>query len=202
MAVSTKLLDIDTVLEMDSGECVSCHKEYGNSGLAGLLCMLGLDKKFVRAEGSYIWDKEENRYLDFLSGYGSVSIGHNHPKVLEAMHKVEKLPNILQVSLGAMAGALANNLAAITPGDLQRTFFGNSGCEAVEGALKLSRAAIHHDRRDRILQSSSILMCYLGGILTQSGHIQCQSKPRVSLYASHEKFTRSWRLMAFDILKQ
>ena len=141
MVDSTKLLDIDAALEMGSGECVSCHKENGNSGLAGLLCMLGLDKKFVRAEGSYIWDKEENRYLDFLSGYGSVSIGHNHPKVLEAMYKVEKLPNILQVSLGPMAGALVNNLAAITPGNLQRTFFGNSGCEAVEGALKLSRAA-------------------------------------------------------------
>ncbi|MBC7325332.1 MAG: aspartate aminotransferase family protein, partial [Moorella sp. (in: Bacteria)] len=51
------------------------------------------------------------------------------------------MPNLIQSSLGVLAAALAHNLAKITPGDLQRSFFCNSGCEAVEGALKLARAA-------------------------------------------------------------
>ena len=135
------IIDIDTALEMTRKESTDNHKQYGNSGLTGLLCMLEADKKFIRAEGSYIWDDQDNRYLDFLSGYGSISLGHNHPQIIEAVRKVESLPNILQVSVGIMAGALARNLEAITPGKLQRTFFGNSGCEVVEGALKLARAA-------------------------------------------------------------
>ncbi|MCL0107522.1 hypothetical protein M1N70_00765 [Peptococcaceae bacterium] len=49
------------------------------------------------------------------------------------------MPNLLQVSLGSISAALAHNLAIISPGNLQRTFFCNSGAEAVECALKLAR---------------------------------------------------------------
>jgi len=141
MFTTKGLINIDEALQLTSTQSIDNHKLYGNSGLATLLGMLGLNKQFVRAEGSYLWDSEGNRYLDFLAGYGALSLGHNHPRVLQTLQKVETLPNILQVSLGTMAGALARNLALITPGDLQRSFFGNSGAEAVEGALKLARAA-------------------------------------------------------------
>jgi len=50
-------------------------------------------------------------------------------------------PNLLQASLGTVVSALAHNLAQILPGGLSRSFFCNSGAEAVEGALKLARAA-------------------------------------------------------------
>ncbi len=135
------LIDIDEALELSPNEVVENHKQYANSGLTTLLSMLGLTKKMVRAEGSYIWDSDGNKYIDFLAGYGSVSLGHNHPRIVEAVKKVEALPNILQVSVGIMAGVLARNIAALAPGELQRNFFGNSGAEAVEGALKLARAA-------------------------------------------------------------
>jgi len=51
------------------------------------------------------------------------------------------MPNILQISLGVMSGVLARNIAALAPGELRRSFFCNSGAEAVEGALKLARVA-------------------------------------------------------------
>jgi putrescine aminotransferase len=135
------LLDIDDALALPASEVIENHKLYANSGLTNLLSMLGLGKKMVRAEGSYIWDSDGTKYIDFLAGYGSVSLGHNHPYVIEALHKVDTMPNILQVSLGVMSGVLARNIAVITPGGLRRTFFCNSGAEAVEGALKLARAA-------------------------------------------------------------
>jgi putrescine aminotransferase len=141
MDKSRPLLTLDEALALTASQVVENHKTYGNSGLTSLLSLLGLDRKFVRAQGNYVWDDSGNRYIDFLAGYGSVSLGHNHPRVVEAVHKVDDLPNILQVSLPTMSGALARNLAAICPGELQRTFFGNSGTEAVEGALKLARAA-------------------------------------------------------------
>lgn len=68
-------------------------------------------------------------------------MGHNHPTVIEAVKKVMEWPNLLQASLGTVVSALAHNLAQILPGGLSRSFFCNSGADAVEGALKLARAA-------------------------------------------------------------
>ena len=55
-----------------------------------------------------------NCYLDFLGGYGSLNLGHNHPYVIESMQKVAARPNLLQASMNGVASALAYNLAQIT----------------------------------------------------------------------------------------
>lgn len=140
------LINIDDALKLTPKQSVENHINYGNAALANVLCMAGLDKKFVRAKGSHVWDSEGIKYLDFLAGYGAIGLGHNHPRVLDALKKVDELPNMLQSSIGIMAGALAKNLTMITPGDLKRTFFCNSGTEAVKGALKLVRAATGKSR--------------------------------------------------------
>ncbi|MCL0100855.1 aminotransferase class III-fold pyridoxal phosphate-dependent enzyme [Peptococcaceae bacterium] len=93
----------------------------------------------LKANGIFVWDANGRKYLDFLGDYGLLNIGHNHPYVIEAINKVLHMPNLLQVSLGSISAALAYNLAIISPGNLQRTFFCNSGAEAVECALKLAR---------------------------------------------------------------
>ncbi|MGI6037929.1 MAG: aspartate aminotransferase family protein [Limnochordia bacterium] len=120
---------------------INCHKQYGNVGLVGMLGLLNFDKQYVRAQGTRVWDHTGKEYLDFLGGYGSLNLGHNPPAVIAGMQKATSMPNLLQASLGTMAGALMQTLAAITPGDLQRSFLCNSGAEAVEGGLKLARAA-------------------------------------------------------------
>ncbi|MGQ9825388.1 MAG: aminotransferase class III-fold pyridoxal phosphate-dependent enzyme, partial [Desulfotomaculales bacterium] len=126
---------------MSRREVAECHKNYGNVGLAAILGLLDMDRTFVRAKGTSVWDTEGREYLDFLGGFGSLNVGHNHPAVLAALDLVREMPNFLQSSLGVLAGALAHNLAQIAPGNLKRSFLCNSGCEAVEGALKLARAA-------------------------------------------------------------
>ncbi|KUK82890.1 MAG: Ornithine/acetylornithine aminotransferase [Pelotomaculum thermopropionicum] len=134
-------LPLSEALKQNRKQVVNNHKVYVNAGLAAMMGMLNFDKQFTKAEGINLWDSDGNRYLDFLGAYGALNLGHNHPRVTAALEQVKQLPNLLQASLGALAGALAKNLAAATPGDLQRSFFGNSGAEAVEGALKLARAA-------------------------------------------------------------
>ncbi|MBS3899129.1 MAG: aspartate aminotransferase family protein [Dethiobacter sp.] len=121
-------------------------KSYMNPGLCTLLGLLDLDKLYVRAEGVYVWDSEGNRYLDFLGGFGSLNLGHNHPRILAALEQVTTMPNLLQASMGMAASTLAHNLAQITPGKLNNTFFCNSGAEAVEGAIKLARIATGRTR--------------------------------------------------------
>jgi len=132
-------IKIDSALKFNQHEIKQLHCEYLNCNLTNLLSFLKFPRKYTKASGCHIWDDEGKEYLDFLGGFGSLNTGHNHPRILEAIEKVKHLPNLLQTSLNPMAGALAHNLAQITPGKLQRSFFCNSGAEAVEGALKLAR---------------------------------------------------------------
>lgn len=134
-------ITLEEAMALDRYQIRQLHEEYLNAGLVTLLKLLDFDKRFVRAAGVRLWDSEGREYLDFLGGYGSLNTGHNHPRIIAAVEAVRKLPNLLQASLSPLAGALAKNLAAIAPGDLKRSFFCNSGAEAVEGAVKLARIA-------------------------------------------------------------
>lgn len=135
------MLTFDEALRLDRASAVQLYKQYVNPGLATLLGLLDFDKRFVRAQGAYLWDNDGNRYLDFLGAYGALNLGHNPPEVLRALEAVRERPNLLQASLNPLAAALAHNLAEVAPGELRHCFFCNSGAEAVEGALKVARAA-------------------------------------------------------------
>jgi putrescine aminotransferase len=90
--------------------------------------------------GVYTFDNHGKRYLDCLGGFGIFNVGHRHPKVIDAVKKqLDQLCLHSQDLLNPWAAHLAKQLAAITPGDLQYSFFCNSGSEAVEGAIKLAR---------------------------------------------------------------
>ena len=134
-------MTLDEALAMDKREVRETYRRHVNPGLVDVMGLLDFDKQFVRAEGVTVWDREGKAYLDFLGGYGALNLGHNPPEVQEAIKSVMSRPNLLQASLNPLAAALAHNLAQVTPGDLDRFFFANSGAEAVEGALKLARAA-------------------------------------------------------------
>ncbi|MEW5921338.1 MAG: aspartate aminotransferase family protein [Bacillota bacterium] len=134
-----KLLTVDDALKMNRKEILETYKNYIHQGRATLSALIGIDTNFVKAEGCKVWDEDGKEYLDFVGGYGSLNLGHNHPAVIEALHKVESAPVMLQSALAKFAAVLAHNLARITPGDLQTCWFCSTGTEAVEGALKLAR---------------------------------------------------------------
>lgn len=94
----------------------------------------------LRDEGVYTYDNQGRRYLDCLGGYGIFNVGHRHPKVINAVKaQLDQVALHSQELINPWAAHLASQLAAIAPGDLQYCFFGNSGSEAVEGAIKLAR---------------------------------------------------------------
>jgi taurine--2-oxoglutarate transaminase len=93
-----------------------------------------------RAEGRYFYDYDGNRYLDFASQLVNVSIGHSHPKVVQAIKdQAEKLATIGPPMASESRSKLGRMLAEVTPGDLTMSFFTNGGAEANENAIKLAR---------------------------------------------------------------
>ncbi len=92
----------------------------------------------VRGEGSWIWNPEGRKYLDFFPGWGVSSLGHCHPRVTEAVREqAGKLLHMPNNFYNDLAGPLARIIIEKSfPG---RVFFGNSGAEANEGAIKLAR---------------------------------------------------------------
>ena len=86
-------------------------------------------------------DVNGRTYLDCLGGFGIFNVGHRNPKVVKAvMDQLRRQPLHSQDLLDPLRAMLAKALAMLTPGDLDFSFFCNSGTEAVEGALKLARA--------------------------------------------------------------
>ncbi len=94
---------------------------------------------FERGRGVYLWDAEGKRYLDFLSGIGVNALGHNHPAIVATIRRQSrKLIHISNLFFHEYQAELAALLTEIS--GLDRAFFCNSGTEAWEGALKISRA--------------------------------------------------------------
>lgn len=92
-----------------------------------------------RGEGCYVYDVEGNRYLDFIAGIGVNALGHNHPRIVQVIREqAGLLIHSSNLYYHRYQGALAKRLAEIS--GLQRSFFANSGTEAMEGALKMARA--------------------------------------------------------------
>jgi acetylornithine/N-succinyldiaminopimelate aminotransferase len=96
--------------------------------------------EFVRGEGSRIWDSDGNEYLDFLCGISVTSLGHCHPRVVEAVRdQVGRLMHASNLFYTEPAMRLAARLSESSLGG--KVYFCNSGAEANEAAIKLARKA-------------------------------------------------------------
>lgn len=103
------------------------------------------------AEGSYFWDYEGNRYLDFTSGLVFTNIGYQHPKVVAAIQEQAATMTTFAPAFAVEARSEAARLIAErTPGDLDKIFFTNGGAEAVENATRMARL---HTGRPKVLSA-------------------------------------------------
>lgn len=96
----------------------------------------------VRGEGSFVWDSEGRRYLDFYGGHCVTALGHCPPRVVTAIQEqAAELLFYSNVVYSPVRAAAADLLASLAPEGLRNVFFGNSGTEANETALKLARTS-------------------------------------------------------------
>lgn len=137
-----ELMGVRGALGLGQEEMGDLFARYVNPGLRTLQSVVGFDKRFVRGDGVSVYDKEGNRYLDFVGGYGCLPFGHSPKDILAALDEVKEVPNYLQVMTSPFQAVLAHDLAQVAPEGLEITFFSNSGTEAVESALKLTKGAM------------------------------------------------------------
>jgi acetylornithine/succinyldiaminopimelate/putrescine aminotransferase len=139
--------DLGKLLGERAGEGHRLQGRMLNPQLPRMLHAIGFDRTYTRASGAYMYDAEGRDYLDFLSGFGVFGVGRNHPVVREALHQTldADLADLIQFDSPLLAGLLAEKLLARAP-HLDRVYFGNSGTEAVEAALKFARFATGRPR--------------------------------------------------------
>ncbi|NBM20673.1 aspartate aminotransferase family protein [Streptomyces sp. GC420] len=103
------------------------------------------------AEGSYFWDYEGKRYLDFTSGLVFTNIGYQHPKVVAAIQEqAATLTTFAPAFAVESRSEAARLIAERTPGDLDKIFFTNGGAEAVENAVRMARL---HTGRHKVMSA-------------------------------------------------
>ncbi len=134
--------DLQALLSQRQADKFALFERHLNPQALRVLRTLGFDVDYVRADGPYLFDASGERYLDLLSGFGVFALGRNHPTVIRALEQVlhGQLAGLVQLDVSLLAGLLAERLLARMPW-LDKVFFCNSGAEAVEAAIKFSRAA-------------------------------------------------------------
>jgi ornithine--oxo-acid transaminase len=159
--------DLPSLLDKRRGEGYQLYSRYLNPQQPRMLHTIGFDKVYERADGAYLYDRDGNRYADFLAGFGVFNVGRNQPVVRKAVQDVldAELADIVQFDCPLLAGLLAEKLLAYAPG-LDRLHFCNSGSEAVENALKFARYATG---RPRILYCDHAFHGLTAGALSVNG---------------------------------
>jgi taurine---2-oxoglutarate transaminase len=119
------------------------------------------------AEGSYFWDYDGNRYLDFSSQLVNTNIGHQHPRVTAAIaEQAAKLTTIAPQHANEARGEAASRLAALAPAGMEKVFFTNGGADANENAIRMARL---HTGRDKVLSFYRSYHGNTGAAITSTG---------------------------------
>ncbi|WP_229449239.1 aspartate aminotransferase family protein [Nitratireductor sp. B36] len=162
------LLTVEDAKALSVERMTDLFKAHLNPGQLHFMKLLGFHKiKIESAEGMYYIDQNGRKILDFFGGFGSLAFGHNHPRILEARRKFqdEKRHEIAIAFMSQYATALAANLAACSPGELDMVFLGSSGSEAMESAIKLAERAAG-PKRPKVVYAENSFHGKTKGVLT------------------------------------
>jgi acetylornithine/succinyldiaminopimelate/putrescine aminotransferase/nucleoside-diphosphate-sugar epimerase len=137
-----------------AGETLELAAHHLDPSLVDVLRILGFDREYRWAQGSHLYDADGRAYLDFHTGEGFASLGHNHPDVREVLQATlaADLVDGVQLHYSSLAGMLAEALSRRLPAGLDAVFFASTGAEAVDSAMKFARATT---RRPRLISCDS-----------------------------------------------
>src|ERR1700686_2746582 len=133
---------VSTATSDSTSNYSSNYNDYVNPQWVTLLNLLGMNVEYERCLGCELFTKDGRRVLDFLSGYCVHNTGHNHPYIIQALKdEMDRCgPAMLQSHVPELAGELARRLCKLAGGSLEKVYFGSSGSEGVETAIKFARA--------------------------------------------------------------
>jgi ornithine--oxo-acid transaminase len=139
---------VGEILSSRAGEEMALNDRYLNPQMGRILRTLGFDKQWRAGEGAHLIDADGERYLDLFGGYGVFAIGRNHPEAIAAVQEVmaASTGNLPQLGVTLLSGVLAEQLLQRAPDSVAAMVPANSGTEAVEAAIKISRAATGRPR--------------------------------------------------------
>jgi ornithine--oxo-acid transaminase len=159
------------ILSERAGEEMALNDRYLNPQMGRILRTLGFDKVWRGGEGAHLIDAHGERYLDLFGGYGVFAIGRNHPEAIAAVQEVmaARTGNLPQLGVTLLSGVLAEALLARAPDSVAAMVPANSGTEAVEAAIKISRAATG---RPRVLYAEHAFHGLTLGSLSLNGNAE------------------------------
>ncbi len=136
-------LNIEALLSDEQGQNYELHNEHVNPAFTKVLRTIGFDRNYVRAEGQYLWDDKDQKYLDMLAGYGVFNIGRNNATIKKTLIDFMNCnyPSLVQLDAPLLSGLLAKELKKRMPCQLDYVYFTNSGTEGIETAIKFARCA-------------------------------------------------------------
>jgi taurine--2-oxoglutarate transaminase len=142
MTMSEATTDLDGLARELDREYVF-HSWSAQSGLSPLVIAGG--------SGSVVWDHSGTRYLDFSSQLVNVNIGHQHPAVIDAIHRqADLLATVGPAAANLTRGEAAKRIVARAPEGFSKVFFTNGGADAIENAIRMARL---HTGRDKVLST-------------------------------------------------
>lgn len=163
------LPSVREILAQRTGQEMALNDRYLNPQVGRIVRTLGFDKTWVGGDGAHLIDASGQRYLDLFGGYGVFAIGRYHPEAVAAVEAVmqARTGNLPQLGVTLLSGVLAEQLLARAPGSVGAMVPANTGTEAVEAAIKISRAATG---RPRILYAEHAFHGLTLGSLSLNGN--------------------------------
>lgn len=149
------LITIDEAEQLDIRQVQKLYRRYISRSQVNLMTTFGFGRELVEhAEGPYVYLRDGERVLDFSGGVGVLNHGHNHPRILAARQRFaqHRRMEVHKAFFSPYLAALSHNVAQLLPGDLDISYFPNSGAEANEGAIKMAYK-YHGGRRNTIMRA-------------------------------------------------
>jgi putrescine aminotransferase len=153
--LKSNLIKLEQVSKLDIQEVWNLYRDHINPYQVELLGSFRPGRELVSfSEGCYIHLVDGRKILDLTGGIGVLNHGHNHPRILKARREFadRKAMEVHKSYLSPYVAALAHNISCLLPGDLNVSYFPNSGAESVEGALKLAFKAAE-GKRSKVLHA-------------------------------------------------
>ena len=145
-----KLYSVNEAKNLSISETQDLYKDFINPNQTNIFSSLPFgNDTFEKAEGVYMFTSTGKKILDFTGGLGVLGLGHNHPEILQTRieFQKEKRVEVHKIIFSKYMAALSSSISSLLPENLKKSFFLNSGAEAVEAAIKVCYKSLNSKKK-------------------------------------------------------